>query len=72
MTTATKFLRRRGRIALTRELADVQECLADMGEAVQEFDAELKQRWTELKAEEARLWNAIQALNTPDLHAQRN
>ena len=64
MNAATKFVHSRGRIALTRELADVQEALADMANSVQSFDIPEKQRWNELRAEEARLWHAIQALNT--------
>ena len=62
MATQHKF-KLRGRVALTRDLADVQEVLAEMAESVQQFDAEEKQRWTELRAEETRLWQALQTLN---------
>ena len=64
MSALKTFLQSRGRIALTRELANVQETLADMAETVQEFDQIEKQRWCELRAEERRLWNAIQSLNS--------
>lgn len=62
MSAAKTFVHSRGRIALTRELADVQEALADMGN-LQEFAPADKQRWNELKSDEGRLWRAIQALN---------
>ena len=52
----------RGRVALTRDLADVQEKLAEMGE-LQQFSEADKIRWTELRTEEARYWRAIQTLN---------
>lgn len=49
------------RAALARDLADVQQELYELGQAVQEWDGPLKHRWLDLREDEQRLWTAIQA-----------